>query len=288
MSKTEAIVSTLSDDDLTDAIRGLKIFDENLNAPAEGTFRRVVETVTSELETSGENAVGFSRLALLREAAYRWAGAKAAGPKSKRTSKEQARQRFLSLVRGAAETWAGYELSDELKRCNGVASSLLAVIDGSTGEFPALDLVVRPQPDERARCIQEGENYYVYGLAINDDCALRELFQNRPDDVAVPETGKSRAYTKVEVRNQVLAVMQSYAQYWATLPGITAEERCHGMGFSLLNIFDGTAAGLPPFDLRTRPRADARSYDIAKGRDYFNSGLILNANGDLHGEYYER
>jgi hypothetical protein len=207
---------------------------------------------------------------------------------SKEITKELARELFLTLVRGAAATWAGYDLPDELERCNGVVFNVLNVIDGNTGAFPALDLVVRPHPDDKAFHIEEGQNYYPDGLAVNDDCALHELYPNMNGETDMSADGEPRAFTKTEVRDQVLEVMRSYAHYWATLPGKTSAERCEGLGFSLLNIFDGTTCGLPAFDLVTRPQSDAKDYDVSQGRDYYVEGAVLNADCYLHEAYYIR
>jgi hypothetical protein len=74
MNNIDTIISGLSDDDLKAAVRELKAFDET-DAPAEGVFRRVVEALMAN-GTSDSNAVGFTRYALLRAAAYRWADVK--------------------------------------------------------------------------------------------------------------------------------------------------------------------------------------------------------------------
>jgi hypothetical protein len=207
---------------------------------------------------------------------------------SNEITKAQAQERFLSLVRGVAQTWAGLEVSSELERCNGVVLSILNIIDGTTGVFPALDLVVRPHPTDKAHRIGNGQNYYPDGLAINDDRVLHELFHGSPDEAAMLSPNGPRAYTKVEIRAHVLDVMRDYAHYWAALPSRTPLERCTGGGFALLNIFDGTTTEVPSFDLVTRPHANARECDVAKSRDYFPTGMAINQDACLHGSYYEQ
>jgi hypothetical protein len=71
MNNLETTIAALSDEDLKDAIRNLKAFDES-DVPAQGVFRRVAESVVASGRTE-EDAIGFSRYALLRAAAYRWA-----------------------------------------------------------------------------------------------------------------------------------------------------------------------------------------------------------------------
>jgi hypothetical protein len=206
---------------------------------------------------------------------------------SKEIPKKLARERFLALVRGVAQTWGAYDLTDERERCNGVVFGVLNIIDGNTGVFPALDLVVRPHPDDQAYRIEEGDNYYPDGLVINEDCALHELYQN-PRRLVLLEGAGPRAYTAMEVQDGILGLMRSYAHYWAELPNKTSADRCDGLGFSLMNIFDGTSAGIPSFDLVTRPQSDAKDYDTSQGRDYFANGMVINDDVLLHDLYYER
>lgn len=206
---------------------------------------------------------------------------------NKEMTKELARERFLALVRGVAATWAGYELPNEAERCDGVVFGVLNIIDGNSGVLPALNLVLCPHPDDKAFNLKGGDNYYPAGLVINDDCALHELLQNPPEELLPEEHGVPRAYTKVEVREQLLDKMREYAHAWATIPEKTAEERCNGLCFSLMNIFDGTSVGIPAFNLVTRPQPDAKAYDISHGRDHFAAGMAINDDVMLHDMYYE-
>jgi hypothetical protein len=201
-------------------------------------------------------------------------------------TQEQVQDRFLNLVRDAARTWAGSDLPDDLARCEGIVSTVLGIFDGKSEGLPALDIVVHPHPSDRAYCIENGENYYPQGLVINDDCTLQELWKNRPaDELILPDT-EPRAFTKTEVRNQFLDLMRDYARYWAAVPNRASADRCNGLGFSLLNIFDGTSASLPALDIVTRPQEGALDHHDAQTGDYVPSGMVLNDDGLLHDKYY--
>lgn len=88
---------------------------------------------------------------------------------------EEAREKFLEAVRAAVHFWVHAKLNPDPERseiqhrCDGVAFSILNVIDGTTGGMPCLDLVLRPHEDDKAYCEGEGENWFEDGQVINDD-----------------------------------------------------------------------------------------------------------------------
>lgn len=99
----------------------------------------------------------------------------------------------------------------------------------------------------------------------------------------------SREYTKEEVRKMVLEHMRHLAQYWAIIPkDVTVLERCEGVAFSILNIFDGTSSGLPAFDLVVRPHPDDKQFHIDEGENYMPDGLVINDDCHLHDLFYAK
>lgn len=92
------------------------------------------------------------------------------------TAKEGAVQ-FLSHMAGLARYWATVDQPDgpktPLERCNGLVFSILATIDGSSSDLPALNLVPAPHADDRDYCISVGENYWT-PEPINADVTLHE------------------------------------------------------------------------------------------------------------------
>lgn len=97
---------------------------------------------------------------------------------SKPIDKEAAREAFLDQVRAYVDYWAHPDVQrDNVKeRLSGLAFSILNIFDGTSAMMPAFDIVVRPHPDDKAYQQAEGEDYYVDGMVINDDCHLHELF----------------------------------------------------------------------------------------------------------------
>ncbi|MEO9787538.1 MAG: hypothetical protein ABJF67_08010 [Aurantimonas coralicida] len=85
---------------------------------------------------------------------------------------QKARDEFLYSVSMAARYWARLPDLSDRERCEGVAFSILNIIDG-TDDGPGYDLAVSPSPDD-------GEEYasddYVTGVPIND-CYLHEIWK---------------------------------------------------------------------------------------------------------------
>ena len=100
---------------------------------------------------------------------------------SKEITKENARTIFLENVRVIARYWATTrDGGDVANRCDGVAFSILSLIDGCSS-MPSMDIVLRPHPDDMEFCKSEGMDWYVDGMAINDNCLLHEFFHQEED-----------------------------------------------------------------------------------------------------------
>ena len=85
----------------------------------------------------------------------------------------------------------------------------------------------------------------------------------------------SRAYTDEEVRKQLIEHVKHVCKYWANLPDKTDLDKCEGVAFSIMNIFDGTT-GLPAFDLVVRPNPDDKQFNIDEGENYYEDGQVIN------------
>lgn len=98
----------------------------------------------------------------------------------------------------------------------------------------------------------------------------------------------SKAKTAEELRDEVLDHVRALAAYWAEHPDQrTVRERCDGLAFSILNIFDGTSGDLPAFDLVARPHPDDKSYHQERGEDWIEDGTVIN-DCMLHEMYYQK
>lgn len=97
----------------------------------------------------------------------------------------------------------------------------------------------------------------------------------------------SRAYTATEVREGLLEHLRGLARYWAELPGKSAQERCDGLAFSILNVFDGTTLVLPAMDISLAPHSSDRGENKRLGAKWFQPGMVINR-CMLHELYYVR
>jgi hypothetical protein len=99
---------------------------------------------------------------------------------SKPISKEQLREQFLNSVRMYAREWASYKNKTPQQRCDGLAFTLMALLDGTDVDLPAFDLVARPHPDNEAYHKAHGQDWVVDGQVINDDVHLHDMYYDRP------------------------------------------------------------------------------------------------------------
>jgi hypothetical protein len=86
----------------------------------------------------------------------------------------------------------------------------------------------------------------------------------------------SKAKSEQEVRDELFRKLNDIAVYWANLRGKSDLEKCRGVVFSILNIFDGTSIGLPAMDIRLSPHPDDKQYHIDLDEDYYEEGVLIN------------
>lgn len=79
-------------------------------------------------------------------------------------TKTEMREKFLNSVRNITEYWATTELdseNDNVKyRCEGVAFSLMVLLDGGSGGSPGYLIISTTHPDDKEYHIKRKENYY--------------------------------------------------------------------------------------------------------------------------------
>lgn len=98
----------------------------------------------------------------------------------------------------------------------------------------------------------------------------------------------SKEKTAEELCVEFIDHIRRIAAYWSEHPGPkTVRERCDGLAFSILNIFDGNT-DLPAFDIVARPHHDDKAYDQSNGDDFIEDGTVINDGCMLHEMYYKR
>ena len=92
---------------------------------------------------------------------------------------EELRNNVLNHVRLMVEYWATLPGLDERSRCDGVAFSILTMIDGSADQ-PPMALVALSSDEDKKYSVEKGENWVEHGTVINDDVMLHEEY-NAPE-----------------------------------------------------------------------------------------------------------
>ena len=95
---------------------------------------------------------------------------------------EEVRGELLAHIKTISRYWAGLPNKTPRERCDGVAFSILVLLDGMAN-FPAVDLALQPHQDDQAFYVEQGENWYEPGMVIND-CQLHDEFVH-PDSPTV-------------------------------------------------------------------------------------------------------
>ena len=92
-------------------------------------------------------------------------------------TKEEMREMFIAQCKEAAFFWSRLEDRTPREMCDGVVFSILNIIDGTSGGFPAaINLVMEPHPSDKDYCISNGEQWVEPGQVINDDVMLHDLY----------------------------------------------------------------------------------------------------------------
>ncbi len=87
------------------------------------------------------------------------------------------REEFLDHIRGIAKYWANESRAQTpQEKCDGVAFSILTMLDGCAGMMPAFDVSVSLSEEDRKYYQKEKENWYENGMVINNDVHLHELY----------------------------------------------------------------------------------------------------------------
>lgn len=78
---------------------------------------------------------------------------------SRAFTEEEVRERFLAHVRTMAKYWDGVPNQTPSDKLDGLAFSIMVLLDGGTG-LPGFKVIPDPHPDDKAYHQREGENWY--------------------------------------------------------------------------------------------------------------------------------
>jgi hypothetical protein len=92
---------------------------------------------------------------------------------------EEVRQQFLEKIYEIKEFWQKESVTkDNLKdRMEGCIFSILALLDGSAIEFPAVSLIASPHSDDEEYHKSQGENWIEDGTLIGGNVELHDEWQ---------------------------------------------------------------------------------------------------------------
>lgn len=95
---------------------------------------------------------------------------------SKAYTVEEVREKFLNYLHALVDYWDKVNSRNSKEKMEGLIHSILVTFDGHQMEFPALDIVLRPHPDDKDYCISIHEQWFEDGMCINDDVNLHYMW----------------------------------------------------------------------------------------------------------------
>jgi len=101
---------------------------------------------------------------------------------SRAYTKEEARKKFLDQIHNTVDHWENESRAETSKeKLDGLAFSILSMIDGSTMQIPSINIVLNPHTDDKEYHQEKGTNWFEEGMIINDDCHLHEFWHNKEE-----------------------------------------------------------------------------------------------------------
>ncbi len=93
---------------------------------------------------------------------------------------EEVKEQFLDHLRGLVPYWAKVEGRTVEEKLSGLLHSVLCIFDGVTADLPSMNISLAPHEDDKAFCIDEGENWYESDMVFNDGGYLHEEWYKQP------------------------------------------------------------------------------------------------------------
>jgi hypothetical protein len=95
--------------------------------------------------------------------------------KARAKTAKEARKEFLQHIHDCSEYWASLPDQTPQERCDGVAFSILVMLDGESMDLPAMNISLSPHPDDKKYLKSIGENWFEPNMIINK-CELHGMY----------------------------------------------------------------------------------------------------------------
>lgn len=89
-------------------------------------------------------------------------------------SKDEVLQEYINHIKYLVTYWSTETRKTDKEKCEGLAFSILVMLDGCAG-LPPVTLVLDCAPESEQET-DDGEKYYERGMALNNDFMLHDLF----------------------------------------------------------------------------------------------------------------
>ena len=86
---------------------------------------------------------------------------------SRAKTKQEVADDFLNNIDRIVDYWSNVKNQTNKEKCDGVAFSILVLIDGGNS-MPSIDLTIQPHKDDKKYHIENNENYYEPNMIFNE------------------------------------------------------------------------------------------------------------------------
>jgi hypothetical protein len=80
--------------------------------------------------------------------------------KARALTADEAKDKFLTRVSGYVDYWATLPGKTQRERLEGLAFSLMAILDGGASDLPGFTVKPRPHESDKEYYTERGENYF--------------------------------------------------------------------------------------------------------------------------------
>jgi hypothetical protein len=97
---------------------------------------------------------------------------------SRAYTQKEVQKQFLDAIHSCVDYWEEVTLPKENDtthhRLDGLAFSILNILDGTSASFPATEIALSPHPDDKQYHIDNQENWYEPGMTIHGNEYLHD------------------------------------------------------------------------------------------------------------------
>jgi len=168
-------------------------------------------------------------------------------------------------------------------RVEGVAFSILSMLDGSQIDIPPFSLMPDVDEDYVDDCIENGDNYYNPDTVIST--MLHERFHPKMHEM-YPDTAPSGRHNELDpqqMRERFVGVVDKIVSTYGNSDH-EKDKACNWVAQEILMLIDGqSVTNMPPFMLFASPSKEFNERQVKTGQPTWGNHIPLNRQAPTYG-----